>query len=484
MKNNLKMVLVCFISLFLLPILVFADMGAPDIGNYDVVISNKSGASLYDYNYRVIGTIPYDTKITVHFEYTYNGIIYGSVTYNGKSGEIRLSDATIYQTEIDLSQFDKLDTPSQLYVFGEDAYLYNGPSVVYGRVSDGKNIPVGETVTYEYYSDAWVYVTYDGVEGWLLNYPYFKIYDDLNTSVAQVTSGDSKIMTIATITSLSVDPSQPEKTVSVTIPVGTEISYRYYYAAPNSEYVYIEYDGVKGWLYVVPSSYGEDTKNAAFNDECSTMIILSNQVYVYKKMGDINSKTTKTIPYGTEATIVYSFVKDGYSWNQIYYDKHYYWFAMQTEDSLSSYATSNGFLNVYKAKKELELYENPSKTSKKLEQTIKSGTVVDGLYSFTDESVKYSDDYSSWVYVEAGDIKGWAPYNFLEYVDMKEVCQPISKVEEEPNDTEEDDEEERTSEGLSPKLIAALAIGGAVVLALVIVVIIKLVNKKKNKQGA
>ena len=52
------------IVILMFPLLVLADVGAPELGDYDVIISNKDGASLYDYNYNVIDKIPYDTKMT------------------------------------------------------------------------------------------------------------------------------------------------------------------------------------------------------------------------------------------------------------------------------------------------------------------------------------------------------------------------------------------------------------------------------------
>lgn len=484
MKKSLKIVLVCLICLFLLPIFVFADMGAPDIGNYDVVISNKDGAKLYDYNYRVIGTIPYDTKIKVNYEYTYNGTMYGSVTYKGETGDIRLSDVAIYSTEIDLSKYDKIKNPLQLYVFGDDAYLYNGPSTVYGRVSEGTKIPAGEIVTYEYSTDAWVYVTYNGVKGWLLNYPYMELYADLDTSVASVATGDNKVLTIETIKSLVVDPSQPEKTISVNIPMGTEIEYDYYYRLAKSEYIYVEYGDAKGWLYVASSFYGEDTANATTNNECFSLLVTSDQLYVYKKMGDINSKTNKKIPYGTEAALIYSFVKDGYSWNQIYYDGHYYWFAEKSADYVDSFSVNYDYIYVYRLNKDLEMYEKPSKDAKKLGKTIKKDTSIEGWYSYYDESLEYGNAYYSWEYVEYDGVKGWIPSASLENVEDKDVCPSISRVEEDKKDDEEKEDEEEEQQGLSPKLIAALAIGGAVVLALVVLVVIRLVNKKKNPKDA
>lgn len=471
------------IVILMFPLLVLADVGAPELGDYDVIISNKDGASLYDYNYNVIDKIPYDTKITVNFEYTRDGVLYGTINYHGQTGDIRLSDVKIYDEEIDLDDYLKLDIPAELYVFDDDdAYLYKGPSTVYGRVDKEVRIPQGEIVSYEYYNDAWVYVEYDGVKGWLLNYSFGDIYSDLSNSVAQVAGEKNRVYVIDNVKTLLKNPKNTDDTIDVDIPAGTELEYKYYYNLPKSGYAYVEYEDQEGWIYVSPSSFGEDSSSAVIEDECSTLIVVSEEAYIYEEETNLDSKTDKTIPYGEEVTVIFSFVKDNYTWYYVSYDGENYWLAEDSDyENNSLYVGNYGYIQTYEINKGIEIYEYPNKDSKIIGTINKDGEVVDTYYTFVDNNYEYSDDYYSWTYIEYDGVKGWVLTTTLgDLKENKELCKTTIKTEE--NEETEKDKEDKSSNSLSPKVIVAIAIGGAVVLALVVIVIIKLVNRNKNKE--
>lgn len=460
---------------------VKADMGAPEIHEYEVVISNTEGTSLYNYNNNVILTIPYDTKLTVEFEYESDGKMYGTVTYNNKSGIIDLSDTKITTTEVNLEDFSKTESVTKLYVFRSGCYLFSGPSKNYEKVQE-EEIPVGTTLEYEYYDDVWAYVEYDGQKGWIMNYPYSEIYSDLETAVATVASKNSKVLTVTKISELYKEPSGNSEKVSVSIPAWEEIDYKYVYKQAKSSYIYIEYDDTKGWLYIAPSQYGEDTTNAATRTNCGYILTLKD-LTLYSKVSDKSSTTDKKLSANTEYAYKYTVTKDKTTWFQVTYKNKDYWVYTDEdyENDNIDFITSST-TTTYKTKSTLELYESPSKSSKKLTSTIAKDTTIESKFS------EYIDRVE-WVYIEYNDLKGWAQSTSLDYQSYSYVCDVATDEDEPEDDTkksqkDDEDEDETTddTDSLPLGLILGLAIGGAGILCLVAVVTIILINKKRSRQ--
>ena len=156
----------------LTPYIVRADSGGPMLTSYDVIVTNVEGADLVDINYdgnkstiKIKKHLDYDTIIKeIYSEEYINNELYG---YSGKeSAYVKLSDVKIYGN-YNLSDFDNYGK-GKIYVYKEGAYLYKGPSVIYGKVDGEVMIPIGEELDYQYRDDLFAYVTYNGVSGWII----------------------------------------------------------------------------------------------------------------------------------------------------------------------------------------------------------------------------------------------------------------------------------------------------------------------------
>lgn len=477
MKNNIKGFLVILVCLFLFPLAVKADMGAPEVTSYDIRITNVKGASLYGFNGDVEGTIPYDTKVTVYFEYEEKGKLYGSIEYNGKNYEIDLADAEVFNKNVDLSKFNKLSTPKKLYVYGDDCYMFNGPSKAYGKVDGNIKIPVGETIQYEYNDSIWAYVEYNGVKGWIINYPHMSVYNDIKNSVAEVAEDDSTIYMVKNVKSLYKSPNSKEE-IKVDIPAGEEVKYDYYVHVIKSTLVHITYKDKDGWVYAYDGFYGDDEGSGALSYQCGSLYVGDkNGIYVYKNARDINSKTTKKFEKGTILDMKYSFIYDGYTWYMVSEDGQDYWVAEKYDyDNDTDNLTNYGWSSTVKLIGNATMYKENDTSSEVLESNIKDGTSLVVIF------VKYNNSNSQMIYTEYNGKFGWVDAKDYRYEESVYTCtkkprDPEINVNDDKNDDKEDKDNEKKS--MSVKQIALIAIGGAVVLALVIIVIIKIVNKKK-----
>lgn len=486
MKNKISRVLVLLICLFVFPVLVKADIGMPEIKPYDVIVTNKDGIKLEDSYKKKSIVIPYDTKLTVNMEY-YNSekkTYYGYVEYNGVSGDIDLSNVRIVSTKIDLKDFNKLETPRKVYAI-EDVELYKGPSKVYGRVDGEKVIPKGSTVSYEYYDEVWALVKYDGVEGWMVIYPYAKaIGSDLKTSVVDFApEGKNTVLLTENVTKLKVNPNEDEE-ISVNIPKDTVLKYEYSANALKSEYFYVDYEGTKGWLYITYFG-GPYDADGLVEESCTTALVLNDNVYIYSKRGDLSSKTDKKIEKGKEYSIIYSYATEEASWYYILYNGEKVWVTAEgfANDDSTSILENYGTVYLYKTKEDVDVYEYPSKDAKKI-AILKSGTQVDNYYSYTDYSLNYKDEYYYWNYIKTDDIEGWVLNSKIDgsYENRKEVCPELVSTTSPEEDGKKEEKEDKEDKGksLTPAQMAIIGVGGAVVLALVIVVTLTIINKKKK----
>lgn len=481
MKRFLLTVLliICF-----MPVVALADMGAPNTTKYDVIITNPNGVSIGTGKRKT--TIPFDTRITVNYEYEKDGELYASVEYDGIYGEIKLSDAKIYTTDIDLSQFNN-DGKKELYVFKEGAYLYKGPSVIYGKASDDM-IPVGTTLTYNYYDEMWAYVEYKGTKGWIYFYGPAEMYSDVKLAVASPIKENNKVLMLKDITKLAVNPrddvtSPDYKGVEVNIPKGTEITYDLHTSLGHGEYIHIKYKGKEGWLSYVDYRGFADA-GIIIQDKCTEGIVMKD-VNIYSTFGDVSSKTDEVIKAGTNVTSIYSYREGDYYWNKVKYDNKEAWLAIETPeedyDAVISIAYGYSYISVYRTRKEAPLYEDISESSKVL-GTIPQDTKLEIIYS-------YYDDRTNWAYVEYNGVKGWVNSNtYLSYDSTKQKANCSGVINDDKTTSKEKlDNDEDTNEGAVQNVLlkaCLIAIGLAVAISVVVAVIIVSVNKSKKKKQA
>jgi len=126
MKKNILLILLLFILLFSKNLKVNADAGSPPNAQYEVIVSSVNEVSFFDYNDKVINTIPNDTILTVIMESeNINGekILY--VNYKDQYGYIKLSDTQLLYEEYPLEKAIKYETERKYWVLEkEETYLY------------------------------------------------------------------------------------------------------------------------------------------------------------------------------------------------------------------------------------------------------------------------------------------------------------------------------------------------------------------------
>ena len=83
-----KVISIVLTLVLLLPLIVFADGGSPTFAPYDAYVSNKDGASLYDYDYddesyiKTSHFLEYNHQIRIEDEEEVaDGVVYGRVEY-------------------------------------------------------------------------------------------------------------------------------------------------------------------------------------------------------------------------------------------------------------------------------------------------------------------------------------------------------------------------------------------------------------------
>lgn len=275
---------------------VKADSASPPNGEYEVVITNSTGAKFYDVYDKgeVIATIPVDTVLTVTFESeNQKGEKLLSVEYNQKSGYIKLADCELLYKEYPLEKARKYDKPIKYWLLEKDgAILYTGPSRVYDVVT---KIPYDAIITATYYtiSSPWKYVEYNGVKGWL-----WSAVDepDMNVHLVNITNESNLEIIIRNENAKLYSNISFEKEIT-TIPLNTKLNCQYIYW-PDKEQAprcYLEYKGEKGWI---------KKNDLAYKENNSTTI--DKDTYLYKD----ENKTGKydfIIPNGAVINEVYRY---------------------------------------------------------------------------------------------------------------------------------------------------------------------------------
>lgn len=487
MKNKLTKLLLTLICFLALPIIVNADMGAPSSSQYDVVVTNKEGTSLLDWDDKKIATIPYDTQLTILYEFTIDGELYGDVEYKEEYGFIKLSDTQPLEGTIDYSNFSKNEYKQRYYTL-KDTQMYKGPSVVFGKIEDAI-IPAGETLVYKYADEVWSLVEYNGVEGWIYSYPYyeFELYDEVEYTITNIAKKNSKLMVLTEDAVLYKDTKEDSEVVG-TLPKDKVYTYKYYtYPYAKTTAFYIETEEVSGWL--MEEGYNGPGEDRVAIYEENDVLVTIDELNVYEHYNDENPVKGITIPKYTELTSKYEF---SVKWDDetsslkiaslITYEGEDYWI-IYNESYTDDYTYINGFNTSYSKskltfKKDTPIYEEVFNTDTKLDTKIPKGTEIIVKYSEYDFETS-----STWYFVEYNGIKGWITNKYIEEEEIIEEPDEDDyedyEEEEEESDEEEEDEEEK--ESLTPKQIGLICAGGAVILALVAIVTIKLINKKKTK---
>lgn len=301
--KKIKIILLTII--FILPVIVKADMSAP-MSNYKVRVSNVNGAYLYDYDsdqkayVKTEYKVEYDTIIEVHYEKIIDDEFYAYVCINDNKtcGYINLSNTSAEEINLDDYYHEYAVT---YYVFDDTCYLYDGPSEkVYNKLNPEKKLEVGYTFTSNYYDDLWTYIPEK--KAWVYTYTYSK-YSDLETA-GVMPKDTTNIITMEEI-KIYNNP-KTKDTILGTIPANTELTSEYGYSMqPYKGNYYITYNGITGFI---ETNYNEsdNMSNFAFGVSSNTSLKVenSNGISLYKD-SDL-SEVIATIPYGTELSPSYS----------------------------------------------------------------------------------------------------------------------------------------------------------------------------------
>lgn len=308
-----KYIISLVIMFLFLPSLVMAKGEQPVYINYKVKIIDKNGIVLKTNDSKEIN-IPYDTVLEIMNEYELNGKLYGSVEYNNTPGTIELSNTHVSPQEVDIEKY-KSEFDKSIYIFGEDVYLYNGPSKLYGLVEKEVKIPFNTKLTYAYGDEAWAYVTYNGVKGWIYIYPYDDIIYEKGALIASVYD-NKKLYTLKEINLIN-SPMDNNK-INVSIPEYKEISYKYSYSKdPYTTYYYVIYNDVEGWYKYEPLQVANIYTDDFIVNAEEDLDVLEKPLIDSKVLGKIN----KNEEYNILAIAIKDSIEDNTyeSWSYIKY---------------------------------------------------------------------------------------------------------------------------------------------------------------------
>lgn len=467
--KNLKIILY-LILVIIIPIKANADVGAPSVTPYDARVKNIDGASakcyIKDKNETVI--IPYDTILKeIWYEYNENNIVYAEVEYNDYNCIIKLKDIESIDKKVDLKEWEKREKQT-LYVFKEGAYLYNGPSKVYGKVENEIMIPVGETITTEYYDDAFAYVTYKGVSGWIYIFPDDESHQIYNEESAIVYIDHGEFYTIK-----EEELCNDNNTTCINIPAETKLEYKYYFPGYvwSTKY-YITYNGVSGWLQLDYDEYSFEVENIT--------ALTIEKTNLYKTPNEENKEIITEIPKYTELTIIRVL-------NQIHAPSIYY---VEYNNKIGWVYESEYLIKednndeVYYLEISTNMFNDKNNYDKYL---LKDECYLrDGLYGNVTEDkvsigvyeVKYSiyENKGAWLYITSDNINSWIYASELDYDEITELDYEIENE-------EQIKEEDNNSPKISYREIIGYCVFGAIIASLTAFVTIKLFNKTKNNKN-
>lgn len=263
MKKILKLIM---LMVFLIPLTVKADMGAPYIKEYIAIINEVYGADYYDYDYEnnkmiTKGSLEFNEEIKIDYEEKLNNEYYGHFNLNDKERYmIKLSDIIIKETDVKLDNNYKCakekiegeyrncyETDENLVISDGGIKLHSGPAYGYEVLSE---IPKGTILKYEYASEAsaWYYVEYNGIKGWVC---------ELNGAIG------TKVENLMTARELEIfEESKYSEDASIIglIPVSTKIKEAYHLDEWSGKTL-VTYNGITGYIYTgsLASYVGEKT---------------------------------------------------------------------------------------------------------------------------------------------------------------------------------------------------------------------------------
>ncbi len=494
MKKILSLFLAALIAVSV-AIPCFADGAPPAFMEYEAIVSNKSGAEDI---YEDLEPIPYQTKVTVTYEYLNDeGKIVSSFDYNGRHYGVYSSDLSKINSKVGMDKAVKLISTFECAVIDKKGLvLREGPSVSYKEIT---TIPYGTEIKSNYGDDFenfnWIFVSYGNYSGWA---------EIVRCATIEKNPKANKIEVFADSLRLSDSPYDDGKKIGEKIAPGTVLSFRYDFQGS----VYVEYKGTKGWLNCYSGTEGITIIRYC---DAGAYINISGLV-LYEKPG-FNQKNIKDV-CPIEANKFYYITKScyeevpessGYAWYYLTTEKGSGWACIDEstgeDEEREGYIFTNSF--EAKAEKDVKYYSEPNKKSSSI-GTIPKGTKLPAVYDLGDcIFTKYNGKYvwidsSEWVYIYRSYAKCAADNGFCSFMPglyTEKVTQTKKEVKEaettsapsfaktEKSVLSEETDDKKTKK-LSTAAIVCLCVFAACVVSGTAVVTVILINKKKEKAGS
>lgn len=290
MKRIFKKLLLTI--LVLLPVTVFADMGAPEVKSYKAEIIKEEGADYYNWGVVDNGLIKKGHKdkgtiVEANYEMEQDGVIYIECTdENNNIYYFKSSDIVPVEKELipdkNIKGISEKKEPEEYKVY-QDVEVRKGPSATYESVGKLKKGTIGKYIYYIEES-TYIYVEQDGLKGWV---------DMMNNSVL-LHPIDGKIL----VTGNDI------KTDCGTIPLNSIFTSNWkttnWDAVSNNGGSLIEYNKCETFLPTFKNS-----EIAYVNDFSEYYVMTGKDIEVYESVN--SKKVVGTIPKGSIIT------KNGYT---------------------------------------------------------------------------------------------------------------------------------------------------------------------------
>ncbi len=305
-----KIVYLFSLLLMIIPIGVFADMGAPSVNYKAIVVTDNAPYYRSDEKRTKAGTLKAGTEIEVIMELE----DYVIFDYKDDSFEISLKDIKAKKNFNMDDYIDKNKTHKGKVLDKNGVDLYEGPGEAFEKVGD--KVPFEAEVTI--YSvndkfndevgsgDSWIYIKYNDVSGWV---------DSIGGSVGQCLDNDIYLPAKTNVLKFEEKEGyelgeQPTKVIG-SIPANTTISYKNIFMLDewSKGLYYVEYNDIKG--YVIYSSYDDKIESSDIlfiPNEGYKLEILNDKVKLY----DSRPKTEEEGKYKTVSKADFEGVKVKY----------------------------------------------------------------------------------------------------------------------------------------------------------------------------
>lgn len=496
MKKVNKFLKFMIAAVMIFPVLTFfrmdtyADMGAPYVYSYDVIVTNPNGAEAKKGNETI--TIPNGTRLTISYDYTnQDDESYMITSYddeNFKSFTIRASDVDYAESEFDMSSISKSSSIAQ-YILTDESCLFKGPGERFGRNDDNYCLPANIVVSSIYHDDLWMYIEHDGHSGWIY---YYNVYNKNPKTANLATDEWSKtfITTRNKIELRNTPYEDGEVVATINVEPLSEIPVTYYFSTGKfTSEVYIVYGQYSGWHLKNTANYDVAFRSKDYRDSGIT-------IRETKVTEDVDSDLgAYTVPANTEFRVLYTSGNGSYNQGE---DKSYVRISSgnTTREGWidgKDYANDTIYQNDYQ-KKTFD-YEQPIFDAV---EGRESGTIEAGTYNtlyyysiFTNDNIERKTDVETWYFIsnEDGEKLGW-----IKSLSDKEIRELEEKRREEleelmANEEPEDlytypisssDEWAKSTNDQIKNVMIWLVVGFGVIAATVITSLVVIKKKREN----